>query len=123
WHSIAKIEANLPKLSKKHDILIQTKRSEENSDSFQAIPYTIQVIAVDRVGIVYDIADFIEKQSIMIDDLTTENFVAKRSKTPMFGINMTVRIPNDTHLPSLREKFLIYCEDKNIDAILEMQRY
>jgi glycine cleavage system transcriptional repressor len=37
----------------------------------------------------------------------------------MFALSMTVNIPVRVHIATLRENFMIFCDDRNLDAIIE----
>jgi len=40
----------------------------------------------------------------------------------MFSVSMTVGVPADMHIPTLRGDFLDYCDGLNLDAIFEPVR-
>jgi glycine cleavage system transcriptional repressor len=40
----------------------------------------------------------------------------------MFSVQITVGIPADTHISTLRGDFLDYCDDLNLDATFEPSR-
>jgi glycine cleavage system transcriptional repressor len=37
----------------------------------------------------------------------------------MFAVQMAVNIPADTHVGRLREEFMEFCDNLNLDAIME----
>ena len=37
----------------------------------------------------------------------------------MFALNMIVNIPARVHIGVLRENFMLFCDDRNLDAIIE----
>jgi glycine cleavage system transcriptional repressor len=37
----------------------------------------------------------------------------------MFSVQMTVSIPRTVHVATLREEFLEYCDEQNLDAVME----
>ena len=41
----------------------------------------------------------------------------------MFALSMMINIPAKAHLASLRENFLMFCDDRNLDAILEPYKH
>ncbi|MEJ2397928.1 MAG: glycine cleavage system protein R, partial [Gammaproteobacteria bacterium] len=44
---------------------------------------------------------------------------AAHTGSPMFTLSMTVEIPAATHISSLREQFMEFCDQLNLDAIME----
>jgi glycine cleavage system transcriptional repressor len=58
-------------------------------------------------------------RAINIQDLQTDSYRAAHTGTPMFAANITVNIPPDMHIARLREEFLDFCDDLNLDAVLE----
>jgi glycine cleavage system transcriptional repressor len=37
----------------------------------------------------------------------------------MFSVQMTVNVPRTVHVATLREEFLEYCDEQNLDAVME----
>lgn len=121
WDSIARLEKALPDISERLGLTTTTKHTKK-PQSEKALSYTVNVVAMDNPGIVRDIAQFFSEQQINIDDLVTGTFSAPHTGTQMFSINMLIRIPADTHIATLREEFMDFCDDRNLDAVIEPQR-
>jgi glycine cleavage system transcriptional repressor len=51
--------------------------------------------------------------------MATNTYAAAHTGTPMFAVHMTVGIPASTHIATLREEFMDYCDGLNLDAVLE----
>jgi glycine cleavage system transcriptional repressor len=51
--------------------------------------------------------------------MATTGYAAAHTGTPMFSVHMTVGIPADVHIASLREEFMDFCDSMNLDAVLE----
>jgi glycine cleavage system transcriptional repressor len=95
------------------------KRTGERSRNEQKLPYAVDVIAMDHPGIVNKLAGFFAERGINIEDMATTTYAAAHTGTPMFSVHMTVGIPSDTHIATLREEFMDYCDGLNLDAVLE----
>jgi glycine cleavage system transcriptional repressor len=119
WNTLAKIERALPALEKALDMKILAKRTEGNPASRQLLPYLVEVVAMDHPGIVHQLADFFASRAINIQDLSTHTYAAPHTGTPMFAVHMSIGIPNQLHIGTLREEFVDYCDALNLDAILE----
>ena len=122
WHSIAKFEAQLPVLAKRLDLQVLSKRTEKRQLQKPAMPYSVHVIALDNPGIVHEIANFFASQTINIEAMETSTYSAPHTGTQMFNLNMSIRIPADTHIASLRDDFMDFCDEMNLDAVLEPLR-
>lgn len=119
WNTIAKLEANLPGLEKQLGLTIIAKRTEERSQQDNKIPYMVEVVAMDHPGIVNNVADFFSSRNINIEDLSTGSYAAAHTGTVMFTMHMVISIPSDMHLGDLRENFTEFCDNLNLDAIME----
>jgi len=121
WNSVAKLEAAIPALSDTLGLTTTLKHTQARQAA-AAFSYTVNVVALDNPGIVHEIAQFFSSQNINIDDLSTGTYSAPHTGTQMFNLNMLIRIPADTHIASLREEFMDFCDDRNLDAVIEPQR-
>lgn len=119
WDKLAKLETTLDKLQAATGLSIVCKRSEDRQIEPNKIPYSIEVVAIDHPGIVYQLTDFFSARAINVYDMTTGSQAAAHTGTPIFTLNMTVEIPADTHIATLRDEFIDFCEQLNLDAALE----
>jgi glycine cleavage system transcriptional repressor len=119
WNELAKLEDALPELRKRLDLTISARRTEPENLRDNLMPYSVEVISVDHPGIVHDIASFFSARDINIHELNTSRYAAAHTGTPMFAINMIIDIPATTRIATLREEFLDFCDDLNMDAVLE----
>lgn len=119
WNSVAKLEQALAGLQTRLDMTIQSRRTEPREPAGDAIPYSVEVIALDHPGIVNQLARFFSERGINIHDLYTGSYVAAHTGTRMFSLNMALEIPADTHISSLREQFMDFCDSLNLDAVME----
>lgn len=123
WDAIAKFETQVPTLERRLSLSIITKRTAQREPQRESMPYNVDVIALDNPGIVHEIANFFASQGINIESLETSNYAAPHTGSPMFALSMMVNIPAKAHLASLRENFLMFCDDRNLDAILEPYKH
>lgn len=121
WDCVAKLENTLPSISESLGLTTTTKHTNARPQS-QAMSYSVNVVALDNPGIVHEIAQFFSAQAINIDDLVTGTYSAPHTGTQMFNLNMSIRIPANTHLATLREEFMEFCDDLNLDAMIEPAR-
>lgn len=119
WNTLAKLEVQLEKLEKNLKMQINWRRTAPRTGSHGVLPYAIEVIALDQAGIVCHLASFFAARSINVEDLTTRSYLAPHTATPMFAVNMVVGIPADQHIAMIREEFMDFCDDLNLDAVME----
>ena len=114
--SIDAFVADTPVLEQALNMKLQVKLTSTTPSRQTLIPYTVEVVAIDHPGIVHKLASFFSARQINIVDLSTERYAAAHTATPMFAVNMTIGIPADMPIKSLREEFINMCEDLNLDA-------
>jgi len=94
------------------------KVTTESSPIENAIPYAVEVAALDHPGIVNNIASFFSERDINIVDLQTERYSAPHTGSPMFALHMTIGISADINIAQLRDAFMQVCDELNLDAEL-----
>ena len=119
WNNLAKLETALDPLGKKLDLIVSTKRTGDRSNKDQVLPYAVEVVAVDHPGIVTQLTGFFSQHSINIEELRTDCYAAPHTGTPMFTINMVIAIPANIHISTMREQFMNFCDEFNLDSIME----
>ena len=119
WNNVAKLESTLPGLNEQLGLAINVRRTEERQNQDNTVPYSVEVISLDHPGIVHQLAGFFSGRRINIHDLYTGSYRAAHTGTQMFSLNMTIEIPADTHIATLREQFMEFCDQMNLDAVME----
>ncbi len=118
WDAIAKVENQLPRLAEKLELKITAKRTETRPDRGDALSYLVEVVAMDHPGIVHDIARFFSSRKINVEDMYTSNYPAPHTGTPMFSLNMTISVPGNLSIATLRGEFMDMCDALNLDAVM-----
>jgi glycine cleavage system transcriptional repressor len=119
WDSVARLESNLERLRDKQGLALVYKRTTEAEAHTDLLPYEIDLVALEHEGIVHEVAAFLDERAIHVVDLSASAYPAAHTGAPMFSLRMTIGIPSGTHIASLREEFIGFCDDLNLDAILE----
>lgn len=119
WNTLGKLEEAIPALERQLNLTIIVKRTEGRDSSGPALPYVVDVVSLDHPGIVHQLANFFSQRKINIEDMATTSYAAPHTGTVMFSVHMTVGIPADTHIASLRDDFMEFCDAMNLDAIIE----
>jgi glycine cleavage system transcriptional repressor len=122
WHALSKLEAQLPALGEQFGLAIVHERTTKKESRQQAIPYNVELVTMDQPGIVRSLSAFFARQGINIEELQTSTYAATQTGTPMLSLVMTVGIPSNVHIATLRGDFLDYCDNLNLDATFEPVR-
>ncbi len=122
WDALAKLESRLPAAGEEFGLVIVQQRTRATKADKPLIPYVVEVSALDQPGIVNSLANFFARLRINIESLDTDAYPAPHTGAPMFAVRMTLGIPADAHIATLRGDFLDYCDDHNLDATFEPVR-
>jgi glycine cleavage system transcriptional repressor len=109
----------LPRLAQDLDITITSQRASSRQPAHNLMPYAVEVIAVEQIGIVHQIAQFFSRRDINIEDMYSGNYAAAHTGTPMFSLHMTISIPTNISIAGMRSDFMDFCDQHNLDAIME----
>lgn len=116
--SIDAIQTQVHEIEQALQMRLLIKVTTDTSPIENAIPYAVEVAALDHPGIVNNISSFFSERDINIVDLQTESYSAPHTGTPMFALHMTIGISADTNIAQLRDAFMQVCDELNLDAEL-----
>jgi glycine cleavage system transcriptional repressor len=119
WHAFNKVQELLTALQDKGDLTISVRETKQRPRPAPAAPYNVDIVAIDQEGIVAGLANFFAARDIEIADLNTRQYNAAHTGAAMFSIQMAINVPVAQHLATLREEFHVFCEEQNLDAIIE----
>lgn len=122
WSAIAKFEAGLPTFEKKNELRINARRTQLRTPQPDRLPYAIYIIAMEQAGVVQKITHFFAEQKINIHDFYLNTYTAPHSETQMLALNIAVTIPKSQLLADFRENLMLFCDDHNLDVVLEPQK-
>jgi glycine cleavage system transcriptional repressor len=121
WGAIAKLEAALPALEQRLSLTIQSRRTQELPSTHPLMTYTVQVIAVDRSGLLNELFDLFHKEAAMIEEASAYTY-PNGTGTTMLNIQLKIHLPTTVHLATLREAFMNYCDNHNFEGFLDPAR-
>jgi len=119
WSAVAKLESSRASIERKLDMTLVCKRSSGRSLNKTLLRYSVEVVALDHPGIVHNLARFFSDQGINIEELVTNRYAAAHTGTPMFAVRMQIDIPSSITIALLRDQFMDFCDELNLDAVLE----
>lgn len=120
--SLRQLERDLPTVAAPLGLTTIARRTEARSPSADARPYRVDVVALDHPGIVHEIAGFFSQNSINIEEMDTGTYAAAHTGSPMFSLSMVVNVPSSKGFRELRDGFLDFCDERNLDATIEPQK-
>lgn len=119
WNHIAKLENIFDGIEKQLKIYINKVRQDKTATDKAGLPYTLEAMSMDQSNIVLNIASFLSERNIHIEEIKGSRYLAPYIQTPIFSTKFIIIIPSEQRLLQLREDFLDFCDQANLDAILE----
>ncbi|SMF94201.1 glycine cleavage system transcriptional repressor [Methylomagnum ishizawai] len=121
WNHIVRLENSLESLATRYGLKIATLRAQEREEPTEdtALPYAVDIYATDQINNIHDLSNFFTERGIDILDLSSSRYPAPFTGSPLFLAHIIVKIPAGTRIVSLRDEFLDFCDQMNLDAILE----
>jgi len=114
--SIDAFQTQIHEIEQALQMQLMIKVTDDTAPIKNAIPYAVEVTAIDHPGIVNNISRFFSQRGINIVNLHTESYSAPHTGTPMFALHMTIGISADTSIAKLRDAFMQACDELNLDA-------
>ena len=121
-NSIDAFMDEIPELEGSLRMKLLVKLTSKRPETKKLAPYRVEVVSIDHLGIVQDIARFFSTRKINIIDLDTSHYAAAHTGTPMFALHMTVEVPADQPIARLRDEFVSMCDELNLDASLTAKK-
>lgn len=119
WNQVAKLDNILDALEKQLKIQIHRSRQEKSTTPKKGLPYTLEAMSLDTKDIVLNITAFLIEHNIIIEEIKGSRYSAPYIDTPIFSVQFIIIVPAEQRLLQLREDFLDFCDQHNLDAILE----
>ena len=119
WHTISRLERDLAKFGSGDGIEMQFRRTESRRMGKELLPYAVDVVGLDQPGIVHNLSRFFSSRNVEIGEVASRTYPAAHTGAPMFSVQMYINIPSVVHIAGLREEFMEFCDQLNVDAIME----
>ncbi|MFA5684521.1 MAG: glycine cleavage system protein R [Lysobacteraceae bacterium] len=123
WDAVAKLESSLARLERDEGARVISHRTGAKPLQSELLPYIVEVIAADKPGILFQLADFFDRQGISIENLQSSRYRAMQTGADMFSAHITIGVPANMHIAALRDDFLEFCDHLNLDAIMDPMKY
>ena len=118
WNAVAKLESALPRMADALGLRISSTRTEAREDKRSLIPYAVEVVAPEHAEVVHEVSEFFARRGINIEDVYTNRYPAPHTGAAMFALHLTVGIPSDLSIASIRGEFMDFCDELNLDAMI-----
>jgi glycine cleavage system transcriptional repressor len=123
WDAVAKLESSLGRLEREEGLRLVWYRTAPKPLQSNLLPYIVEVVAADKPGILFQLADFFDRQGITIESLHSTRYRAMQTGADMFSAQVTIGIPSNMHIAALRDDFLEFCDHLNLDAIMDPMKF
>ena len=123
WDAVAKLEAMLGRLDREEGLKLNWYRTAAKVSQSNLLPYIVEVVAADKPGILFQLADFFDRQGITIENLQSTRYRAMQTGAEMFSAQVTIGVPANMHIAALRDDFLEFCDHLNLDAIMDPMKF
>ncbi len=119
---ISSAEASVPQVAEGFGLTTILKRTHPRQESDASRPYSVSVVSLDHPGIVREIAGFFSERAINIEEMETGTYAAAHTGSPMFSLEIAVKVPANVAIAPLKEAFIAFCDERNLDATIEPRR-
>ena len=119
---IDNIISKLEETGDKLNLTLIAKETQAQASKQKRLPYLINVVSMDNPGIVHNISDFLSSRNLNIEEIETKTYPAAHTGTTMFSLDMVISVPASSSVKALRDEFITFCDDLNLDASLESKR-
>lgn len=123
WDAIAKLENALARVGKDDALHLLSYRTEVGEEQSRLLPYMVEVVAADKPGVLVELIDFFAHHKISIEQMSSMRYQAMQTGADMFQAQITIGLPADTHIASLRDEFMELCDSLNLDAIMDPVKF
>ena len=123
WDAIAKLESSLSRLEREDGLKLMWYRTGDKQVQTDLLPYIVEVVAADKPGITFQLADFFDRQGISIESLHCSRYRAMQTGADMYSAQVTIGVPARMHIAALRDDFLEFCDHLNLDAIMDPMKF
>ena len=119
WNQIAKLENLLEGLGKKLEIKIHRLRPGKFVSKDEFTPFSLETVSLERQDALLSVTTFIIRHDIAIEEIVSSRYRDSYSQSELVTTRFILLVPQETRILNLREEFMEFCDQINIDAILE----
>jgi glycine cleavage system transcriptional repressor len=118
WHTLARLQSQVQALQQQANLTVAVRETQPRPIETSA-PFLVDIVTLDAEGIVFGLSNFFASRGLEIAEVNTRRYNAPHTGATMFGVQMTVNVPRSIHVATLREDLHEYCDEQNLDAVIE----
>ncbi len=118
--AVGRIRADLDTLSAQTGIHAQLTTAVQGSGASSRVPYSLTGRALDQAGLVHQVANVLRSLDVNIESLDTTLEAAPETGAPVFAMELTIAVPGETQVQTLRDELGRVCDSLNIDWSLAL---
>lgn len=122
WSAIAKIETKLNALGRKFPLEIFLKRTNLVLPEKPHLPYVLYLISQDEPSAFDQLMRFLHQHAVIVTEVFIDAYKTKSAQMPMIAITVKIQLAADLSLSDWRERFMLFCDDMNFDAVMEPEK-
>ena len=119
WNNRGKLENLFQELASSLSIQVMPLLSEQEVTKSTGIPYIIEAISAENNQVVEEILTFLANRDTVIEDIRVNTLKSSYSSTPVLSVKVILLVPPKERLLLFREEFLDFCDNLNIDTLIE----
>ncbi|HLA41411.1 MAG TPA: ACT domain-containing protein [Candidatus Glassbacteria bacterium] len=118
---IRDLSGKLPGLEKETGLSLSARPTSSAAEYKveKGVPFHLQVVGMDRTGIVFRVTELLARHGINIESLETDAYNAPVAGTPMFRLSLDVEIPGQVQVRGIRKELAALCDELNMDFSME----
>jgi glycine cleavage system transcriptional repressor len=122
WNAIAKLETGLAHFEHKHDVKSVIRRTEAYALQDELLPYVVYITSIEKNDAIAKVAQFFTEHGLAIRELSSVVSFVPLTKIQLLTITLVVMVPASRLLANVRENLMLFCDDHNFDAVMEIQK-
>jgi glycine cleavage system transcriptional repressor len=120
WNAIAKMESGITVLESMFDLKLAMRRTDQRKfmEETELYPYSVYVTAPANPLVVNRIVGFFTAQTISLNEVVIDSYLAPYTQAKMLMMTLSINIPSSLSISDLRDRFMLFCDDYNFDAMM-----
>lgn len=121
WNHLAKFENTLNALEKRLALRVQTQRIEKTEKRRdESLAYAVETLGIEQNNALNYITAFLFEREIVINEISSCSYQAPYTGSPVFSTKLIIFIPANISFLRFREDFFDFCDNLNIDVMLDI---
>lgn len=124
WSVLAKLDTKLKALSQKfsYEILLkhtQLSPLENKTDTQLFLPYSLYVYGLLNTEGLSQLIRFLYSKNVRVTEISVDTQRSYKNPTRTTTFHIKIELSSETAIAQWRENFMLFCDDLNLDAVME----